>query len=404
MKEDNHTQMERPRPRSLWNELDEERERVSTRSQRKRKYQKIGDGAIDRKVGTNIAYSILTDDEATSSTLHSSEENNVKTIKDTNSFLTMVVPADFNLEATVTSYGFYVLSPNRWIEQTCEFSRPLRYGVKHEYSIMCHITQENYSEGVSHGYRLHVSLGCSLSEERYRQQIVQQVARMFRTELNVSDYHDKHPEAKAEGYGRLFRSPTLWEDLVKTQTCTNMSFSGSKRMNTALCREFGGGAFPTPWDFLEHGAEALKLRGGVGYRAARLVALAKLCAANDEAGRCGSDADKDGGLGLEAKLIHMNEDEAYSKVLSLPGFGPFGACNVAMLLGFYRRIPCDSETIRHVREVLGGKPKCKNIVEARKLVAELYSKFEPYQFCVYWFCLNMGYNAARLKRKQAASP
>lgn len=49
----------------------------------------------------------------------------------------------------------------------------------------------------------------------------------------------------------------------------------------------------------------------------------------------------------------MTEEEVYAVLLGLPGVGPFTGANMLQLLGHYRRIPCDSETVRHLRKAHG---------------------------------------------------
>ena len=46
-------------------------------------------------------------------------------------------------------------------------------------------------------------------------------------------------------------------------------------MNAALCREVGGGAFPSPQQVLQAGPQQLQARCGVGYRAKTICALAQ---------------------------------------------------------------------------------------------------------------------------------
>ena len=46
-------------------------------------------------------------------------------------------------------------------------------------------------------------------------------------------------------------------------------------MNTALCREVGAGAFPTPAQVAASGPEQLQKRCGLGYRARTLCKLAE---------------------------------------------------------------------------------------------------------------------------------
>ena len=57
---------------------------------------------------------------------------------------------------------------------------------------------------------------------------VAQVVRMLR--LGPSDidqiraFQSMHEEAQQENFGHMFRSPTLWEDMVKTITLCNCGF------------------------------------------------------------------------------------------------------------------------------------------------------------------------------------
>lgn len=37
----------------------------------------------------------------------------------------------------------------------------------------------------------------------------------------VSELQAMHPEAKADNFGHMFRSPTMWEDMVKSITLCN---------------------------------------------------------------------------------------------------------------------------------------------------------------------------------------
>lgn len=47
----------------------------------------------------------------------------------------------------------------------------------------------------------------------------EQVYRMLRIsvrdERNLCEFQKVHPEAKKKGFGRIFRSPTLFEDAIK---------------------------------------------------------------------------------------------------------------------------------------------------------------------------------------------
>ncbi|KAJ4837519.1 hypothetical protein Tsubulata_048375 [Turnera subulata] len=71
-----------------------------------------------------------------------------------------------------------------------------------------------------------------------RQAILDQVRRMLRIserdEREVHQFQEKHPEAKKSGFGRLFRSPSLFEDAVKSILLCNSEWlkrSASFKLN-----------------------------------------------------------------------------------------------------------------------------------------------------------------------------
>eukprot|EP00466_Bigelowiella_natans_P021364 jgi/Bigna1/72698/fgenesh1_pg.21_\ len=107
-----------------------------------------------------------------------------------------------------------------------------------------------------------------------QQEVMRGVARVLRVGLNLRSFHRLLPDAGKRGFGRTFRSPTLWEDMVKTITNCNMKWSGTVRMNMLLCKELGQGAFPTPKEVLAVSVDELKQRCKLGYRAERVRRLA----------------------------------------------------------------------------------------------------------------------------------
>lgn len=44
-------------------------------------------------------------------------------------------------------------------------------------------------------------------------------------------------------------------------------------------------------------------------------------------------------------------DKLYNKLTNIKGIGDFVAHNVLMCMGFYHKVPVDSETIRHIKQV-----------------------------------------------------
>ncbi|CAI5469286.1 unnamed protein product [Closterium sp. Yama58-4] len=120
-----------------------------------------------------------------------------------------------------------------------------------------------------------------------------QVRRMLRLspacQAALQAFHRRHAAAAAAGFGRLYRSPSLFEDLVKAQLLCNCGWGRSLGMARALCllqrHHFGPpigardspdcvGAFPEPQELAGLEIPYLTSRCGLGYRGPRIAKLA----------------------------------------------------------------------------------------------------------------------------------
>ena len=87
-----------------------------------------------------------------------------------------------------------------------------------------------------------------------------------------------------KGWGRMLRSPTLWEDAVKTLCTTNASWGYTEQMCRNLCLQLGEAThsgmmtFPLPEKVLKAGQRFLKEKVGMGYRDKSLLLLANKAA------------------------------------------------------------------------------------------------------------------------------
>ncbi|CAM9806113.1 unnamed protein product [Pylaiella littoralis] len=311
-------------------------------------------------------------------------------------------PGGFSFSQAACSYGYYIVPPNLW--QPCKdatackdsgtFSRPLRFGQRLQNTAKCTISQvpcrddvpastPNGSERGAEGgepdgsvaLRVDVASTKTLTEsdqEDIRSQVRASILiRMFQTTFDLKPWFHLSPEAEKRGYGRLFRSPTVFEDMVKSITGCNMKFQGTIRMNKLLCEHFGRDqAFPTPEDLKGVQAEDLKEKAKVGYRADRILRLAQ----NFRDGTVDPDW-------LEAP--ERTREEVLKFVKNLYGFGDYAAGNVAMLLGFYEEVPMDSETVRHFKDYHGVTTK--SVKEVAPRVKKEYQPYAPYQFLQYWY-------------------
>lgn len=104
------------------------------------------------------------------------------------------------------------------------------------------------------------------------------------------------------------------------------------------------GNFPSPKELASLDESFLAKRCGLGYRAGRIIKLAKGIVE-------GSIQLKE----LEESCSNpslSNYDKMVEQLRGIDGFGPFTCANVLMCLGYYHVIPTDSETIRHLKQVL----------------------------------------------------
>lgn len=276
--------------------------------------------------------------------------------------ITMPLPPRFDLVRAVCSYGYYALAPNRWDAATATLSRPLhdaRGGLIH-----MHIRQ---------GKRL--TIRCERAIGRDDAAAVRsQVARMLRLNEDFTAFHKLHPAARKANFGCLFRSPTLFEDIVKTFTTCNVAWSSTRRMNELLCDRYGNGGFPTPDQLAKVPAAELKQTCRVGYRADRIIRLARQVTVGE--------------LDLSRfERQGVRSAELFDELRQIHGIGPYAAGNMLQLLGHYDRLAIDSETYRHFREVYNA-PTPKSAADLRKLHVRIerhYAPFKPYQYLAYWF-------------------
>jgi 3-methyladenine DNA glycosylase/8-oxoguanine DNA glycosylase len=285
------------------------------------------------------------------------------------------VPPSFSLATAVCSYGFFMLAPNRWLRESSTFERPLHTLASGP--VRVRVTQE-----AAGALRMTASATLSTAElEDLRRQVVRML-RLAEADFEaVAAFQALHAAARAEGFGHLLRSPSMWEDAVKSITLCNCGWGRTLGMNAALCGELGGGAFPTPAQVIAAGPEALQSKCGVGYRARTICALAQQVLDGTAAA-------------LEQQAATgITSDELHKGLLRLAGMGPFTGANMLELLGRFDRVPCDTETARHLAKahgVSGGVSDAKKLQAAAQRV---YAAYAPYQFLAYWFEIRQDYDA-----------
>ncbi|XP_043697661.1 uncharacterized protein LOC122648509 isoform X2 [Telopea speciosissima] len=139
----------------------------------------------------------------------------------------------FCMEKAVCSHGLFMMAPNLWDPSTKTLQRPLRLS-DGTTSLPVRISHPpNFAS-------LHVIVfGADSLSLDDRRAVLAQVERMLRLldkeERNVREFHKIHKAAKEEGFGRVFRSPTLFEDMVKCILLCNCQWPRTLTMARALC-------------------------------------------------------------------------------------------------------------------------------------------------------------------------
>ena len=205
------------------------------------------------------------------------------------------------------------------------------------------------------------------------------VRHMLRLDEDMSGFYARAAEDAdlgwvAAGAGRMLRSPTVFEDLVKTICTTNCTWSATVRMVTALVDDLGIEAeagrrtFPTPAAMAEAGDAFYAGVAKAGYRGPYLRSIA----ADVAEGRLDLEA-----LGDPA----LPDTEVTERLLALPGVGPYACAHMMMLLGRYRQLILDSWT-RPTYRRLAGRPRVTD-----KGIEKAFRRYREYAGLAFWLIL-----------------
>lgn len=292
--------------------------------------------------------------------------------------ISITPPRDYLLHRDVCSYGYFLLAPNRWTPATRTFTRILLLPTG---PATIHITQANTHRPKPGGnLTIHASRTINKPELTDLHDSLTRMLRLDENHTHTRAFHKLDPRFKHVGYARLFRSPTMFEDVIKTVTSCNVTWPNTINMNTLLCHHYGpGGSFPTPAIIARLRPANLRGRCRVGYRDARIVHLAKMF--------------NTGQINPTWFQDPANPDDAVRQaLLDLPGIGPYAASNIMQLLGRYAYLPLDSESVRHGRTVLGFKGHPAAII---KRIQRHYEPMGNQQFRSYWFEIWNHYESKR---------
>ena len=184
-----------------------------------------------------------------------------------------------------------------------------------------------------------------------------------------------------QGAGRMVRSPTVFEDVVKTICTTNTSWGGTTRMVNALVEHLGakapgaaasgpyGRAFPTPKAMADAPDRFYKNVVGAGYRGAYLKKLSSDVAN----GRVDLES-----LGTTSRS-ELPDDDVAARLLALPGVGPYAAAHIMLMLGRYDRLILDSWTRPTYMRLLGRRRPVTD-----RTIVRRFQRYGSYAGLAFW--------------------
>src|SRR5438128_2739524 len=210
---------------------------------------------------------------------------------------------------------------------------------------------------------------------------------MLRLDADLSPFYEAasdDPDLSwtVSGSGRMLRSQTVFEDVIKTICTTNCAWSATVRMVSALVLKLGveapdgRHAFPAPEAMAKAREAFYKNTVRAGYRGPYLRSLA----ADVAAWRLDLEALNDPVL---------PDEEVAARLLALPGCGPYATAHMMMLLGRYSRLILDSWT-RPKYARLSGRKASDRTIERR------FRRYGPYAGLAFWLYLTRDWVAETL--------
>lgn len=287
----------------------------------------------------------------------------------------------FNFLSVINSHGWRQLAPFSYDENT----NTLAYIVRLSNGRVIDLKFREGADGVN--------VETEKLDKTERREVADKVTWMFGLDMDFSLFYAasrREPKlvyAKKLARGRVLRSPTVFEDVIKTILTTNTLWAATKNMTLKLVNELGEPvgrvalsksegrietndvkrAFPTPEAIAASSPDFLKEKIRMGYRAPAIHQLAVRVAS--------------GKFDLEAlKTSELPTLELRKELLTINGVGPYAAANLLMILGRHDFIPIDSYALKMVsNEWYRGEAITAKEVEKR------FEKWGEFKGLAFWF-------------------
>jgi len=281
--------------------------------------------------------------------------------------ITFATPREFSFKRTIISHGWCQLLPFKIDDEKWQLTRTLDLPDADPVTITIGATKRT----------LVIKTSRRLSQAATRK-VVADVRHMLRLDDNIAEFYlliasdNDFNWIPAQGAGRLLRSPTVFEDLVKMICTTNCSWALTQKMVTGLVENLGRQStngdrtFPTPEAMALMPLKFYVNEVRAGYRSEYLKLLADRVASGE--------------LDVEAWLTSpLPTAELMKEMRGVKGVGPYAAENLLKLLGRYDGLALDSWTRAKFFSVRNNGRKTTD-----KKIARYYSRFKEWRGLALW--------------------
>ena len=281
--------------------------------------------------------------------------------------ITIPTPRNFSFQRTVISHGWCELLPFSLDQAEWELTRVIDLGEKPPVTITMRRAKGHVS--VTTSRRLaKTDAARVLRDARHILRLDDDLAPFYLATAADPDF----AWIGKQGAGRMLRSPTVFEDLVKMICTTNCSWSLTEKMVTGLVQSLGRESddgrrsFPTPEDMAAMPVQFYVDEVRAGYRAPYLKELAERVAAGE--------------LDVEAWLSSdLSTPDLVKEIKRVKGAGDYAAENLLKLLGRYDGLALDSWTRAKFFKVRNNGRKAND-----KKIERYYSRFKEWRGLALW--------------------
>jgi 3-methyladenine DNA glycosylase/8-oxoguanine DNA glycosylase len=281
----------------------------------------------------------------------------------------IVAPDDFSFRHTVNSHGWSELLPFELDEDN--------WSLSYVFTDFKGLNPTSATVSAKAKFCVIEILTENIAED-FKNKILSEIKHILRFDENLKDFYkltEKQKHLKwicRANAGRLVRSPTVFEDLVKTVCTTNCSWGLTKSMTKNLVEKLGLEAqngkqsFPTAESMANQTPEFYREEIRAGYRSPYFVELSQSVAS--------------GKIDPESWLNStLSTGELKREMKSIKGVGDYAAENLLKLVGRYDGLALDSWLRAQFYKKHNNEKVCDD-----KAIAAFYEKFGNWRGLAIW--------------------